>query len=454
MSEILSQMAEQAKQIFYNGINAVDPVAAIMNTIKIKDNKLYIQNQSIHLNNFNNVYVIGFGKASTAMLNGFAKLAGKFITKALVITKDGHNIFQDRSLSDCFSFPVEICLASHPVPDERGISVTLKIMSLIKAAKQNDIIICLISGGGSALLCQPAENISLTDMMTTTQLLLNCGATIHELNCVRKHISKIKGGQLSELAYPAQICSIILSDVIGDNLEVISSGPTVPDPTSYADAGNILKKYDLLDKIPISVKKHFLKHEQDQNYNIRSRNHAVFNKTSNHLIASNAIALKACEIKAKEFGYNTLILSDSIQGEARECAVFHAGIIQSVLTRSIPIEKPACIISGGENTVTIQGKGKGGRNQEFCLSIIPYISDLKNSVVISAGSDGNDGPTDAAGGIVTSETNDTVSRMGLKITDYLNNNDSYHLLKKCGCLLKTGPTNTNVMDIRIILINQ
>jgi len=293
--------------------------------------------------------------------------------------------------------------------------------------------------------------LTLKDKQDTTSVLLACGATIHEINAIRKHLSGVKGGQLARAAYPARIASLMLSDVIGDDLDVIGSGPTVPDSRSYQDCMDLFKKYDITSKLPEKVVKHIQAGIAGQIPETPKADDPVFQKTQNLVIGSNIDAILSARREAEKLGYNTLVLSSMIEGETREVALVHGAMAREVLKTGNPLSPPACILSGGETTVTLKGSGLGGRNQEFALAAAMDIADQGNIVILSGGTDGNDGPTDAAGAIADAETLGRAEAMNLSPQAYLDNNDSYHFFDKLGDLLKTGPTNTNVMDVRIIL---
>jgi hydroxypyruvate reductase len=320
-----------------------------------------------------------------------------------------------------------------------------RIAELARQAGSRDLLICVISGGASALLPLPVPPVSLEHKQRLTQLLLECGANIHEINCLRKHLSQIKGGQLARLAYPATLITLMLSDVIGDDLDVIGSGPTVPDRSTFLEAAAILDKYKLWKKIPREIATRIRRGEGKT----PKPGDPVFAHVQNLIVGSNRLAVDAAARKARELGYRTLVLSTYIDGETREIAKMHAAIAKEILATGHPIRPPACIISGGETTVTIRGTGLGGRNQEFVLAAAIEIAGLKGVTVLSAGTDGTDGPTDAAGAIATGET----VRNNPDATKYLSENDSYHFFDSLGDLIKTGSTGTNVMDIRLLLLN-
>jgi hydroxypyruvate reductase len=348
--------------------------------------------------------------------------------------KDGHTARLRRvRLNEC----------GHPVPDERGVQGASQIAALAAEAGAGDLVLCLISGGASALLPLPVESVMLVEKQAVTRLLLASGANIHEINAVRKHISQIKGGQLARLAEPATVESLLLSDVIGDNLDVIGSGPTAPDASTYADALAILDRFGIRDRSPASIRRHL---EQGAAGAIPETPKST--RARNTVVGSNRIALDACAERARELGYRTLVLSSQIEGETREIARMHAAIAREIAQAGRPVKPPACIITGGETTVSIKGSGLGGRNQEFALAAAIDIAGLDRTVVLSAGTDGTDGPTDAAGAIADGKT---LSRKP-GAAAYLNDNDSYHYFEPLGDLIITGPTNTNVMDVRLVLI--
>jgi glycerate 2-kinase len=336
----------------------------------------------------------------------------------------------------------------HPVPDERGVAGAERIAEIASRAEKDDLVICLISGGGSALLPLPAGSITLEEKQSVTRLLLACGADIHEINAVRKHISRIKGGQLARLAAPAAVEALLLSDVIGDDLDVIGSGPTAPDASTFAGVVRILEKYDIYDRIPASVRARIEEGQGGKTPETPKPGDAIFRRVHNSIVGSNRLALDRAAARAREFGFRTLVLASEIQGETREIARMHAAIAKEVVSSSQPVKAPACLITGGETTVTIKGDGLGGRNQEFVLAAAIDIAGLPNVVVFSAGTDGSDGPTDAAGAVADGETlgrNPEAQR-------FLDANNSYRYFESLGDLVITGPTNTNVMDVRIVLI--
>jgi hydroxypyruvate reductase len=396
------------------------------------------------LNAFQKIFLVGTGKASNSMALAVEEIFGDRISKGVITTKYGHLLPLKRT---------EIIEAGHPIPDQKGYEGAKKIQRLLKESGQKDLVIFLLSGGGSALLPFPVDGIELKEKQEATQLLLDCGADIKEINTIRKHISRMKGGWLAKWAYPSTVIGFILSDVVGDPLDVIGSGPTVPDPSTFEEATEILKKYDLLNKISLSIQEHLQLGKEGKAEETPKPGDAIFEKVYNMIIGSNIIALRAAEKEATSLGFNTLILSSSIVGETREAARFHTAIAKEVISSGNPIPKPACILSGGETTVTIKGNGLGGRNQEFALAGAIEISGIEKVVLLSGGTDGSDGPTDATGAVADHATVRRAESMGLDPKVHLENNDAYPFFKKLGDLLITGPTHTNVMDVRIILVD-
>jgi hydroxypyruvate reductase len=333
------------------------------------------------------------------------------------------------------------------VPDERGVAGARRIAEIASGAQKDDLVLCLISGGASALLPFPAEPITLEEKREVTRLLLNSGADIHEINTVRKHISKIKGGQLARLAAPATVESLLLSDVIGDALDVIGSGPTAPDASTFTDAGDILYRYGLMDRVPESVSERMARGALGEIADTPKPGDPLFRRVRNTIVGNNRLALRAAARRARELGFRTLVLASEVEGETREIARMHAAIAKEMVRAGRPVKPPACVITGGETTVTIRGGGLGGRNQEFTLAAALDIAGLPDVLIFSAGTDGTDGPTDAAGAFADG---DTLSRKP-DARRYLDENDSYHYFEALGDLVVTGPTGGNVMDVRVIL---
>ncbi len=442
------RMSEQflrssARNIFRFGLKAVDPFHAIRKQVKLTGDDLWIKGHRRSLEGIDRILVIGAGKASAAMAQAVERILGSRIYEGVVVTKHGYVA----PLKG-----IELLEGGHPLPDTGGIKGTKRILKLISNLNQDDLVICLISGGGSALLISPIPGISLRDKKELTDQLLRCGANIREINTVRKHISQVKGGRLARLAHPAHVITLILSDVIGSKLDSIASGPTAPDTTTFSDCLKIMQKYKLEAKIPPSILGHLKKGAQGKIKETPKAGSPIFERVKNFIIGSNSLALEAAKQKAEELGFSSMILPRPVSGDTTRSAVRHANMAKRIQETGDPVCPPACIISGGETTVKIKGKGLGGRNQEFVLIGATKIAGSKNVVMLSAGTDGTDGPTDAAGAICDGKTIKRALRKGLDPKQYLDDNDSYHFFQKLGDLLKTGPTNTNVMDVHLVLV--
>ena len=480
-------------EIFKNGVEKVNPFKLIIENLKLDDETLEITFNNgktrLNLQNFNKVFIIGSGKATARMAKGIEEVLGNRITEGVISVKYGHTETLKK---------IKVIEAGHPIPDENSIRAGIEIAKLSKKADEKTLVINLISGGASALVELPpgvtggasalvelppgvtggasadtpssakmdsnrkiskGNFISLEEIKSTTDALLRCGATIDEINCIRKHISGIKGGRLAELIYPGTCISLILSDVIGDRIDSIGSGPTAPDNTTYREALEIIQRHEIERDIPRSVLSLLKAGAEGKIPETPGEEHPAFSKICNFIIGSNYTAVRACEQKAMSLGYNTLLLSAHLIGEASEVAKLFTGISEDIEKYGIPVQKPGCVIARGETTVTIRGNGKGGRNQEIALSFLcEYLRNWKtknkksNIWFVSVATDGNDGPTDAAGAIVSEKVITETIRKSLNPEKYLRNNDSYHFFEKTGGLIKTGPTNTNVCDIQILIV--
>ncbi len=445
---LLKQIRSEAEEIFKSSVKAVDPYNAVKRFVRVEDNSLIlsVKDQTmvkLDFTKYDRISIVGGGKATAPMARAIENLLGDRIHQGLINVKYG------------FTQPLtitKITEANHPLPDQNGVKGTRKILDLLQSAGEKGLIFSLISGGGSALLPQPAGKISLSEKQELTSSLLACGASIDEINTVRKHISSSKGGQMARAAYPATTVNLMLSDVVGDKMDVIASGPFTPDSSTFKEVLEIFNKYELED-IPTTIREHIMAGIEGQIPETPKANDPVFEPVFNIIVGSNILALEAARKKAQALGYETLILSSAVEGETREVALVHSAIAKEIVRTGRPIPRPACIISGGETTVTIRGKGLGGRNQEFGLAAAMDIVDLPPRVVIlSGGTDGNDGPTDAAGAVVDPFTVKRGENLRMRAADFLNDNDSYHFFKKTNDLLMTGPTNTNVMDVRLVLV--
>lgn len=435
---------EDLKKIYYAGLSEVSPERVVTKNLKLIDGNLWIQGQTFSLKNYDNIYILSIGKAAPKMMQKVIETIGNIFIKALVITKYKHG------------FPinnVKVREASHPIPEQSGVDATQEVMELVESCNNKDLLICLLSGGGSALLVSPIPPITLEEKRLTTQVLLRSGANIQEVNTIRKHISQVKGGKLAKLAYPSTIVNLILSDVIGDRLDTISSGPFAPDDTAYKDCMEIINRYQLEKQLPHNVLKVLQDGASEMPDDTPKKDDIVFQNIRNFIVGNNLSFLEGAEEKAKSLGYNTLLLTSQIHGEAKEVAKVISAIAIEISKTEKPIKPPACLLFGGETTVRIHGNGIGGRNQEMALACSIYIKDFPNISVLSAGSDGTDGPTDATGAFVDGNTYNKAVQYGLEPEKYLKNNDSYTLFKNLDSLFITGPTGTNVMDFICVVID-
>jgi glycerate 2-kinase len=426
--------------LFYKSLHAADSYRAVSAE---KDRVLAIVREK----KIGKIFIVGVGKAAVPMANALMDAAGDLIARGILITKYGH------AGNKKFPQNIEVYEAGHPVPDGNGCEATRKVLNVLREADNSTLVVFLISGGGSALLTCPSDGITLKEKQTVTDILLKAGANIQELNTIRKHISKVKGGRLAEAAYPASCLSLILSDVIGDAPDAIASGPASPDPTTYAQALIIVDKYDLMDKLPISVMCRLAEGLRGDIPETPKPGDAVFRRSENIIVGSNMLALDAAKKAAEAAGYRTVVLSTGLCGEACAAAGYLAEKAMEYKQNMRPGEK-VCLISGGETTVTVNGCGKGGRNTETALAFGIEIRGENGIVFLSAGTDGQDGPTDAAGAIVDCNMVPDAVKQGLDPLDYLGRNDSYTFFSRTGGLIISGPTGTNVMDIQIVLIEK
>ncbi|MGZ3608288.1 MAG: glycerate kinase type-2 family protein [Syntrophales bacterium] len=430
-----------AADIFSAVLTAIDPYGLIKERI---ENIRSIYREG----NYRKFYLISFGKAAYPMTKAVSDFADDLLTKGILITKYGH--VPEGGVSD----KIEVHEAAHPVPDLQGALATDRVIGLLEKADSTTLVVCLISGGGSALLVAPHKDISLAEKQEITQLLLKAGANIQELNTVRKHLSRIKGGRLAEIAYPARVLSLILSDVIGDPLDVIASGPTSPDQTTFQDALKVIKRYNLGEKIPEKASLILIRGAAGEIAETPKEGNPVFAQVQNVIIGSNEKAIETAKREAEGRGYQTAVISADLQGEARDAAAWIARkAIEARRGLAGSSQGKICLISGGETTVTVRGNGLGGRNTELALAFAEEIKGIQGITLLSAGTDGTDGPTDAAGAIVDGVTIERAEALGIRPGDYLKNNDSYHFFKAAGGLFITGPTGTNVMDLQIILLD-
>jgi hydroxypyruvate reductase len=420
---------------------AVDPGAAVRRHVVVQGERLVVGGQAYDLPGIERIWVAGGGKAATAMAAALYDILGERLAGGLVVTKYDH---ADPGL-DCG--PVEVIEAGHPMPDEAGVAGARCLADLLGMTKERDLVLAVLSGGGSALMTLPAVGLTLTDLQGTTDLLLRCGATIVELNTVRKHLSQIKGGGLARLAAPAAVASLVLSDVVGDPLDAIASGPTVPDPSTFADAWSVLGRHDLVGRVPVPVRERIQAGLDGSVADTPKGGNPLFQRVHTTIIGSNRLAAEAAVETARARGLNALLLSTFVEGEARQVGRVAAALAKELVRHDRPVSRPACLVWGGETTVTVRGQGHGGRNQELALSAALAMEGLGNVLLVALGTDGTDGPTDAAGAVATGETLARASSLGLDPVAHLEDNDAYPFFDALEDLIRTGPTGTNVNDL-------
>ncbi len=430
---VTSKSGRAALSIFDAALRAADPALAVREFVRLDKGTLFVgagaKPARYRLTAFERIFVVGAGKASLAMASALEQLLGDRLEGGCVAIPDGVR----RSGSKLSR--IRVREASHPYPDARSVAAAREIAGIASACGPRDLLLCVISGGASALMALPAPGVTLATKKRVTKLLQTRGATIHELNAVRKHLSAIKGGHLARLAHPATLVSLILSDVIGDPLDAIGSGPTVPDPTTCDDARRVLERYCVPELSLTETPK---------------PGDATFRNVRNVIVGSNRLSIDAAKAKAQSLGYETIVLSTTIDGETRDIARMHAAIAREAIAREAMDggRRRMCFLSGGETTVTVRGKGLGGRNQEFVLAALVALERTAGVTIFSAGTDGLDGPTDAAGAVAQSS-----AMLALDARRFLDDNDSYHYFAREGGLIKTGPTGTNVMDVRMLLVH-
>ena len=439
------RLRQDARRILDAALEAVEPARALKNALSLEGETLRAGELTLELGHYDQIVAVGAGKAGAPMAAALEDVLGDRLQAGRVVVKDGHG---------GPTRVITIDEASHPVPDERGVEAGRHIAELVREnAGPQTLIFCLLSGGGSALLVAPAAGLSLAHKQETTRLLLACGAEIGEINAIRKHLSRLKGGNLARLAHPSPVVSLIISDVVGDRLDVIASGPTVGDASTWADCQEILRRYDIEQQVPEPVRRRIQAGLAGEIPDTPKPGDPELAGVHNLIIASNRQALDRAAAKARDLGYSPLILSSTIEGETKDIARMHAALAREVLESGHPLPRPCCLVSGGETTVTLGPEpGKGGRNQEFALAAALDLEGLPGVLALSAGTDGTDGPTDAAGALADGATVARAQQKGLDPRDFLARHDAYHFFQELGDLVITGPTRTNVMDIRLMLI--
>ena len=441
-------MGEDACHILAAALRAVDPYACVQKNINLNKGFIAVGEDTIPQDSFNRIVVIGFGKASVTMAKAAIDILGDKVTYAAVVAKS-KGLLSAKGYGNI----LEVYAGGHPLPTTASIQATDAIISRLPELTSRDLVLVLISGGGSALFTKPISCISLEDLQAMTDVLLKCGASIHEINTLRKHLDEVKGGRLALILHPAQIHTLILSDVIGDRLDMIASGPTVPDPTSYADAIDVVKKYSLVDRLPESIICHLNEGKKGQHRETLKPEAMAKINVKNHLIATNFASAQAACSKAESLGYHSAILSTHLTGDTCCVSAFLKGVIDSEWIHDVPLKKPACLIFGGETTVEVLGDGLGGRNQDLALRMVEKISGKQGLLFIAFATDGEDGPTDAAGAVVDGFIlKDSGNEKSLQLASHIKNNDAYPFFDKVGGLIKTGSTGTNVNDLVLILL--
>jgi hydroxypyruvate reductase len=430
-------------------LDAVDPAAAVARVLQRSDEVLLVGEKQYRLSDYQRVFALAFGKAAAPMARSILGL-GLHPDDGLVLTKYGHGPENPAAFA-----PLTLIEAGHPTPDANGVAAARRVAAIARSATADDLVILLISGGGSSLLTLPADDLTLADLKQTTRLLLACGATINEINAVRKHLSQVKGGQLARLAAPATVISLILSDVIGNPLDVIASGPAAPDPTTWADAWAVIEKYHLAADLPPAVRGRLQAGLAGAFPDTPKPGDPLFARVQNVIAGDNAIAAEAAQRAAASAGFDAAILSTFVQGEAREVARVLVGLGREVVAHRRPAAPPACLILGGETTVTLCGHGKGGRNQEMALAAaidLAQTPDAAPIIIAALATDGTDGPTDAAGGLADAFSVARGEAAGLNAQTHLDDNNAWPWLKVTGDLLSTGPTRTNVNDLYFVFV--
>lgn len=434
------QLRKALKRIYESALEAVDPEEAVLG---------YLNRSPRDWTRYRRILLAGIGKAGVPMARGVERGFGDLLHRGLVIVKDGHGGQLEKT---------EVIEASHPQPDARGVEGARRLVELLREELgPEDLLVFVVSGGGSALLPLPVASLSLEDKQEVTRVLIGCGAGIREINAIRKHLSRVKGGRLVESTNGAEVLTLILSDVVGDDFASIASGPTAGDPTTFPDCLEIIERYGIESELPqraVDYLRRGARGGEEAPVETPKPDDPRFERVRNVLVASNYQALAAAAEAARTEGLDPLILSSSMEGDTAEVAQVHVALAREVMASGNPLAPPCCLISGGETTVRLKGDGKGGRNMEFVLCCALEVSEWTDNPVLfaSLGSDGNDGPTDAAGAVAEIGTVRKARELGIEASDYLRRNDSYHFFEKLNDLIITGPTRTNVMDLRFILV--
>ena len=448
---VSDEARRDAESIFRAALERVEPAAMVRRCLRIEGGELVarteLEEARYDLGAYDRILVAAMGKAGASMAGGAEAVLGERLSGGVVAVKEG----QVERLTR-----LPVIEAGHPVPDARSVRAAAELLGLSLGLDERTLVIVLISGGGSAIACAPAEGLTLADKAASTKLLLSCGATIQEMNCLRKHLSAIKGGRLAAAYAPATVLALVLSDVIGDDLDAIASGPTVPDPTTFADALAVARRHGIEGSLPAAVAERLRRGASGALAETPKPGDAAFDRVRTMLVGTNRLALMAAESRAKELGYNCLVFTSRLTGEAREAALTFLGIGKDIAASGFPLARPACVIAGGETTVMLRGKGKGGRNQEMALAFLAALrrspKDGEGLVFLAASTDGSDGPTDAAGAFASRDLLERALAASLDPDAYLADNDSHRFFDQVGGLLRTGPTGTNVCDLQVLLV--
>jgi len=424
-------------------LDAVEPGDAVRAALQREGDRLFVGGRTYDLSRFGRIWVVGAGKASAPMAAAVEEVLGERVSGGHVTVKYGYTAPTAR---------ITLHEAGHPVPDEAGVAGSRAIVNLLHDMREDDLVIAVLSGGGSALMTLPVDGITLADVQDLTDALLRSGAPIGAINTTRKHLSQLKGGQLARHAHPATVITLIVSDVVGSPLDVIASGPTVPDSTTAADARAVLKRYGVWAQAPEPVRRHLNAVIAGRGAETPKAGEPAFARVQNVIIADNARAAEAAHARAEALGLHAAIATTFLEGEAREVAIAVASTGKEIVAHNRPLARPACVLFGGETTVTVRGAGKGGRNQELALAAALALDGSPDILLASLATDGTDGPTDAAGGLVNGGTVKRAAVAGIEAQAALDDNDAYPLLAATGDLLVTGPTNTNVNDLIALFV--
>ena len=449
MNEMLRTYArgKDLAEVMAAALDAVEPGDAVRRVLRSDGNDIFVIGREFKLKTAGRVFVVGAGKAGAPMTEAVADVLGECISAGVIVVKEGHLGAAAARIG-----AIELFEAGHPLPDARGIAAAERLAALVAKATADELLVVLISGGGSALLTLPEPGLSLADVQRLTHVLLACGATINEINALRKHCLRLAGGRLAQLAQPSQVVTLIISDVVGSPLDVIASGPTAPDPTTYADAWNVVERYGIESELPPSIINHLRRGLAGEISETPKCSAPFWEHVHNTIIADNATAAEAAIKAARARGFDAQLLTTYLEGEAREVGRVAASIARELVRNDVERKHPVLIVAGGETTVTLRGQGRGGRNQELALGAVEGLAGLDGALIATLATDGGDGPTDAAGAIVTGETLARARALNLEPGVFLRENNAYDFFARLGALLRPGPTLTNVNDLLFICV--